>query len=255
MMPSASIKQTRPESEPGAAEQDAPSSPRAARAKRAAPKTEGAAGAAEKKRRAGAGRAAAGAEAAVEAAAAGSAKKRARAAGGPKTSSGGAGEAGGAAGEEAAPKKRPRAARAAKNSGRTEEPEAIRVALEIARLADDKKAERIEILDIRGLSGFADALVICSANSEPHLKAVASGIREGMREGHGRRPLSEAGSPVSNWVVIDYIDVVAHIFGGDRREFYGLEQLWGDAPRVPYPPPVAAAKAARRARRSASRES
>ncbi len=127
-------------------------------------------------------------------------------------------------------------------------PHAIRDAVEIAKFADDKKAERISILDIRDLSTFADVLVICSGNSEPHLKAIASAIREGMREHHGRIAHSEDGIPASQWVVIDYVDVVVHIFMSHLREFYGLEELWGDAPRVPFPLETSKTKASRTTR-------
>jgi len=114
----------------------------------------------------------------------------------------------------------------------TEEEE---LALCCARAAADKKAEDIHVLDLREISGFTDFFVICSASSEPQLKAIGSGIRETARKELGRTPLNEDGHPVSQWVVIDYGGVIAHIFLGDKREFYGLETLWRDARSVPLP--------------------
>jgi len=102
----------------------------------------------------------------------------------------------------------------------------------IAGFVDEKQGERIAVLDVRELSSFTDFLVIVSGNSEPHLKAIASGIREGMREKHSIKAHSEDGSPGSQWLVLDYIDVVVHLFAADKREFYGMEDLWGDAPQL-----------------------
>jgi ribosome-associated protein len=96
----------------------------------------------------------------------------------------------------------------------------------------DKKAEDVIILDLRGLSSFTDYFVICSATSEPHLKALSSGIRDSLHKEYGLSPLASDGSPASQWIVIDYSDVLVHIFHTDKRGFYALENLWSDAPRV-----------------------
>ncbi|MBV8483690.1 MAG: ribosome silencing factor [Verrucomicrobia bacterium] len=106
------------------------------------------------------------------------------------------------------------------------------LARQCAELAGDKKAEDIVILDLRGISSFTDYFVICSGTSEPHLKAVSSGIREGLHKDHGLSPLASEGSPNSQWIVIDYSDVLVHIFHSEKREFYALENLWSDAPRL-----------------------
>ena len=74
--------------------------------------------------------------------------------------------------------------------------------------------------------------MICSGTSEPHLKAVSSGIRDGLHKEYGLSPLASEGSPNSQWIVIDYSDVLVHIFHSDKREFYALENLWSDAPRL-----------------------
>lgn len=109
-------------------------------------------------------------------------------------------------------------------------------ALTCASAAADKKAENIIALDMAGISGFTDVFVIASAGSEPQLKAIASAIRERMREDHARRPLSEDGFPASQWVVLDYGDVIVHLFQSEMRDRYGLEELWSDAPRIPLAP-------------------
>lgn len=101
-----------------------------------------------------------------------------------------------------------------------------------AAAAADKKAEDIVLLDLRGLSSFTDFFLICSGASEPQLKAIASEIRERLRKDHGRKPYAEEGFPASQWVVLDYGDVVIHLFHTDKRPVYSLEDLWGDAKRV-----------------------
>jgi ribosome-associated protein len=102
-----------------------------------------------------------------------------------------------------------------------------------AGAAGDKKAEDIVVLDLRGISTFTDYFVICSATSEPQLKAISSSIREQIRDRFGRKPLSEDGYPASQWIILDYGDVIVHLFQGEKRGFYSLETLWSDAKRVP----------------------
>jgi ribosome-associated protein len=74
--------------------------------------------------------------------------------------------------------------------------------------------------------------VICSANSEPQLKAIANEIETRLKEDHGLRAAAVDGFPASQWIVLDYLEVVIHIFHRDKRAFYSLEDLWGDAQRV-----------------------
>jgi ribosome-associated protein len=101
-----------------------------------------------------------------------------------------------------------------------------------AKLASDKKATDIVAIDLRKISGFTDFFVLCSASSEPQLKAVLGEIRDKLKVEHGVRPLAVDGFPMSQWVVLDYGDVVIHIFHENKRAFYALEDLWGDAPRL-----------------------
>ena len=88
------------------------------------------------------------------------------------------------------------------------------------------------MLDLRGISTFTDFFVICSATSEPQLKAIASEIGTQLKEERGRRPVAIDGFPASQWIVLDYLQVVVHVFHRDKRAFYSLEDLWGDAPRI-----------------------
>jgi ribosome-associated protein len=75
--------------------------------------------------------------------------------------------------------------------------------------------------------------VICSGTSEPHLKAIASEIEERLKVDDKVAPVAVDGYPMSHWIVIDYSDVVVHIFHEQKRGYYSLEDLWSDAPRLP----------------------
>jgi ribosome-associated protein len=86
------------------------------------------------------------------------------------------------------------------------------------------------VLDLRTISTFTDFFVICSATSEPQLKAIANEIETRLREDHAIRPVAIDGFPASQWIVLDYLQVVVHVFHRDKREFYSLEDLWSDAP-------------------------
>jgi ribosome-associated protein len=86
------------------------------------------------------------------------------------------------------------------------------------------------VLDLRTISTFTDFFVICSATSEPQLKAIANEIETRLREDHSIRPVAIDGFPASQWIVLDYLQVVVHVFHRDKREFYSLEDLWSDAP-------------------------
>jgi ribosome-associated protein len=98
--------------------------------------------------------------------------------------------------------------------------------------AQDRKALDPIILDLRNISTITDYLVICSAQSEPQIKAIANGVEKALKEGFDRHPLAVDGFPTSQWVVIDYGDVMFHIFHEQKRSVYALEDLWSDAPQV-----------------------
>jgi ribosome-associated protein len=92
----------------------------------------------------------------------------------------------------------------------------------------------VVILDLRGISTFTDFFVICSGKSKPQLKAISGEIEERLKRDYGRSPTAVDGYPLSQWVVLDYADVLVHIFHESKRDFYSLEDLWSDAPRIEY---------------------
>jgi ribosome-associated protein len=100
----------------------------------------------------------------------------------------------------------------------------------IAGYADDKKAHDIVELDLRGVLGYTDYFVICSGTTERQVKAIHDGIHLGMKDDHGMLPRRVEGLGESRWVLMDYLDVVVHVFTPETRAFYRLEQLWGEAP-------------------------
>ena len=100
----------------------------------------------------------------------------------------------------------------------------------IAYLAADKKGENIVLLEIKEVSSVCDWLVVVSASSSRRIKAIANSVQEGMSK-EKVRPLHVEGKNNPYWTLLDYGDVVVHVFNGDIREFYGLERLWSDAPR------------------------
>src|SRR5512145_1889692 len=106
--------------------------------------------------------------------------------------------------------------------------EAARIA---AEAAENKKALDIELLDIQGLTTIADYFLICSATNITQIGAIADGIGHALAE-QGIRPSHIEGGSESTWVLMDYGDVIVHIFDEQTRSFYGLERLWGDAKRV-----------------------
>ena len=111
-----------------------------------------------------------------------------------------------------------------------------RLAKEVAALASDRKAADIVELDLRGIIGYADYFVVCSGNTERQTKAIHDAIYEGMKRTHGVVPRRVEGLPEARWVLMDYLDVVVHVFTPDTRAYYRLEQLWGDVPSRHFEP-------------------
>jgi ribosome-associated protein len=110
--------------------------------------------------------------------------------------------------------------------------EARELAWHCRKLADNKKAENVVILDVREISSITDYFVIATGTSEPHLRAIVDEVRETLREDFGLQPRATDGSLQTAWIVLDYFDVIVHVMRGDVREHYDLEGLWSDAPRV-----------------------
>jgi ribosome-associated protein len=108
--------------------------------------------------------------------------------------------------------------------------DSLELAREIARYASDKKAMDLVELDLRGVLGYTDYFLICSGNTGRQSKAIHDGILEGLKREHGTLPRRVEGSADTGWILMDYLDVVVHIFTPQTRAFYRLEQLWGEAP-------------------------
>ena len=101
--------------------------------------------------------------------------------------------------------------------------------VEVVRTAlADKKAVDIRAYDVRGISGFADAFVVATGTAAPHLKALVAGTQAAMKEA-GISSYRTSGDPQSGWIVVDYVDVVVHVFSPEARAYYALEKLWEQA--------------------------
>ena len=103
------------------------------------------------------------------------------------------------------------------------------LASKLAYLTLTKKATNIKILDLRNLTTITDYFVICTGASDTQVKAIADAVIDGSKK-IGERPWHKEGLTHRSWVLLDYVDVVVHIFLHDTRNFYGIEKLWGDAP-------------------------
>ncbi len=97
--------------------------------------------------------------------------------------------------------------------------------------AADVKALDIVELDLRGVLGYTDYFVIASGGTDRQTKAIHDRIHENMKRQHGLLPRRVEGLQEARWILMDYLDVIVHVFTPDAREFYRLEQLWGEAPK------------------------
>ncbi len=98
-----------------------------------------------------------------------------------------------------------------------------------ARAALEKKAVDLRVLDLQGISGVADFFLICSGGSTTQIETIVEAARHSLKA-EGVQPRHSEGTPESGWILLDYGDVVMHVFLDETREFYSLERLWGDAP-------------------------
>ena len=104
------------------------------------------------------------------------------------------------------------------------------IATAIAEYASDRKALDIVQLDLRGIIGYTDYFVICTGRTDRQTKAIHDAIHAGMKREHGILPRRVEGLSQARWILMDYLDVGVHVFTPDTREYYRLEQLWGEAP-------------------------
>ena len=112
--------------------------------------------------------------------------------------------------------------------------EALDLARTAARAADEKKGEDTMILDVSGVLVIADAFVVTSAPNRRLVRTLAEAVEEDVWLGHDRRPLRTEGLPDLQWVLLDYGDVVVHVFAEEQRRFYEIERLYRDVPRVEF---------------------
>ena len=108
---------------------------------------------------------------------------------------------------------------------------AEQLAVELARVADDMKCEDVTVMDLRGRSPVTDFFIVCTGSSDRQMHAAADEIISHAKK-LGVRPFGRSNTKQAEWLLVDLIDVVVHIFTGEKRRYYDLELLWGDAPRI-----------------------
>jgi ribosome-associated protein len=109
--------------------------------------------------------------------------------------------------------------------------EPAQLAALVCEYASDVKAHEIVELDLRGVLGYTDYFVIASGGTDRQAKAIHDRIHENMKKQHGLLPRRVEGLTESRWILMDYLDVIVHIFTPEARDYYRLEQLWGEAPK------------------------
>ncbi|HUM11505.1 MAG TPA: ribosome silencing factor [Myxococcaceae bacterium] len=136
------------------------------------------------------------------------------------------------AASRAAARKRParRSGAPALTQPRAENPEALALARRAATLLVDRKATEVVLLDVRGMSSYADYFVIASGDSERGVIATAEHVRETLKNA-GHRTIGTEGFETGHWVLLDFGEVVVHVFFTEVRAFYDLDGLWADAPK------------------------
>jgi len=110
-------------------------------------------------------------------------------------------------------------------------PESRQVAVSAARAAAEKQGLDIAVLDVRSLIVITDYFVIASGSTSRQVKTIVDSVEEALR-GLGVKPLRREGETEGRWVLLDYVDVVVHVFGAEERRYYDLERLWKDADRL-----------------------
>lgn len=113
------------------------------------------------------------------------------------------------------------------------------LALAAAAIAYDKKAEDILLLDMRGLVDYTDFLVICTGRTSRQTKAIAEELRHRLKKDLGVTPRRVEGEKEGEWILLDALDIVVHVFTPEAREFYRLDRLWREAPQEQFAPSAA----------------
>src|SRR5690625_3244795 len=93
----------------------------------------------------------------------------------------------------------------------------------------EKKAQYIQLLDVRGLTTLTDFFVVCHGTSDTQIRAIANSVTGKVKEEIGENVWQQEGMDIKRWVILDYVNVVVHIFSKEKREFYGIERMWNDA--------------------------
>lgn len=100
----------------------------------------------------------------------------------------------------------------------------------IVKGMEERKASDIVVMDLRGLkNSFTDFFVICSGNSDTQIEAISESVESEVQKTNKEKPWRSEGKNNKEWILMDYVNVVVHVFLKDKRQFYGLEELWGDA--------------------------
>jgi ribosome-associated protein len=116
--------------------------------------------------------------------------------------------------------------------GQSEMLDPERILADAGELAAGLKADNIIAIDLRGMVGYADYLLICTGRSDRQARGIHDAIHLGLKQRHGLLPRRVEGFTEGRWILLDYLDVIVHVFTPDTREHYRLEQLWGEAPKV-----------------------
>lgn len=101
-----------------------------------------------------------------------------------------------------------------------------------------KKGADIVLLDVEKVFFLSDVFVIATGTSRPHVQALAEHVEEKLGEIHGVKPVRHEGQTEAEWILMDYGDIIVHLFQAEPREFYSLERLWGDSERIPWEEPI-----------------
>lgn len=112
--------------------------------------------------------------------------------------------------------------------------ETLHLAVAAAAAAESKKATDIVMLDMRGLVAYTDHMVVCTGQTPRQTKAISQEVRLQLKENHGVLPRKVEGEREGEWVLLDFVDVVVHVFTPQARDFYRLDRLWHEAPRQEY---------------------